>query len=68
MPKMSGRQLYKIMKDKYPNAAERTVFITGDTVTPETHNFLVSTGRSYLHKPFDYIELKTLVAKTLGER
>ena len=67
MPEMSGRQLYKIMKDKNPNAAERVIFITGDTVTPETQNFLTSTGRPYLRKPFDYKELTKMVEETLRE-
>jgi PAS domain S-box-containing protein len=68
MPEMSGRQLYKIMKDKHPNAADRVVFITGDTVTPETQNFLTATGRPYLRKPFDHKELIKMVDDALRER
>jgi PAS domain S-box-containing protein len=68
MPEMSGEQLYKIMKDKYPKSAERIVFITGDTSTPETQNFLASTGRPYLRKPFDYTELTKMVEETTRKR
>ncbi|HEX7364714.1 MAG TPA: PAS domain S-box protein [Dehalococcoidia bacterium] len=67
MPEMSGRQLYKIMQDKHPNTADRVVFITGDTVTPETQNFLTSTGRPYLRKPFDYKELIKMAEEILRE-
>jgi DNA-binding NtrC family response regulator len=68
MPDMSGEQLYKIMKNKYPNTSERVIFMTGDTVTPETQNLLASTGRPVLSKPFDYTELIKMVDDTLRER
>jgi two-component system NtrC family sensor kinase len=68
MPDMGGKQLYKIMKNKYPNASERVIFMTGDTVTPETQNLLASTGRPFLSKPFDYTELIKMVDDALREK
>jgi PAS domain S-box-containing protein len=68
MSGLSGRELYEIMKKSHPNMAKRVVFITGDTVTPETHNFLVSTGRQYLSKPFNPREITDIIEKASAER
>lgn len=66
MPQMSGKELYESMKRSYPSSAERVVFITGDTITPATENFLTSTGKPYLIKPFNSNQLVELVEETLG--
>ncbi len=66
MPQMSGKELYEIMKRRFPSLAQRVVFITGDTMTPATENFLTSTGKPYLFKPFNSNQLVELVEETLG--
>jgi len=66
MPQMSGKELYEIMKRRFPSLAERVLFITGDTITPATENFLTSTGKPYLFKPFNSNQLVELVEETLG--
>jgi PAS domain S-box-containing protein len=66
MPGMSGRELYEAMKKKHPNSAKRVVFITGDVMTPDTHDFLVSTRRSYLIKPFDSKDITGVIEKVLA--
>ena len=66
MPQMSGKELYEIMKRRSPSLAQRVVFITGDTITPATENFLTSTGKPYLIKPFNSNQLVELVEETLG--
>jgi CheY-like chemotaxis protein len=66
MPGMSGRELYEAIKKKNPNLAERTVFITGDAMTAETHDFLASIGRPYLIKPFDSKDITGVIEKVLG--
>jgi PAS domain S-box-containing protein len=65
MPGMSGIELYEIIKEKYPNLATRVVFMTGDTINTETNNFLMSTGRPHLDKPFDCFRLVKLVDEVL---
>ncbi len=64
---LSGRELYETLKRKHPDTANRIVFITGDTMTEETKNFLVSTGRPYLAKPFRPIEIIDIIEKELAE-
>ena len=44
------------------------VFITGDTTTPATEDFLASTGKPYLAKPFDSKQIIALVEQALGGR
>jgi DNA-binding response OmpR family regulator len=53
LPRISGKKLYEIMTEKYPSSIEKVMFITGDTVTPSTQDFLDSTGKPYLTKPFN---------------
>ncbi len=66
MSGLSGRELYEIMKKSHPNMAKRVVFITGDVVTADTHDFLVSTGKPYLSKPFNPREIIDVIEKALG--
>jgi len=66
MPGMSGIELYEAIKKKHPSSAERVVFITGDVMTGKTHDFLVSTGRPYLMKPFDSADIKDVIEKVLA--
>ena len=54
------------MKQRYPDSAGRVVFITGDTITPATEDFLASTGRPYLAKPFSLEDMIGFVQETLG--
>ena len=68
MPGMGGAEFFNIVKEKYPALAERMVFITGDIMSPETYEFLVSTGRPYLNKPLDLDYLMEVVAETLRGR
>jgi len=68
MPRTSGKRLYQIMRQRYPSLAEKVVFITGDTTTPATENFLASTGKPYLAKPFSSDQVIELVEETLGGR
>jgi two-component system NtrC family sensor kinase len=53
MPIVSGERMYRQLVERDPGAAEKVVFMTGDTITASTHDFLESTGRPYLCKPID---------------
>ena len=49
---LGGQDLYKILQRANPQLAERTLFITGDTMKYETRRFLQDIKRPYLEKPF----------------
>ena len=65
MPDLSGKEIWGRLADR-PLAA-RVVFITGDTVDPDTQRFLRDTGRPVLHKPFDLTALARLVEEQLAD-
>jgi PAS domain S-box-containing protein len=67
MPGMGGSELFSIIQQTYPELSDKVLFITGDTVTVDTHDILQSTGRPYLTKPFDYNKFMELINSILGE-
>ncbi|MBM4445796.1 MAG: response regulator [Chloroflexi bacterium] len=68
MSGLGGRELYETLKQKRSDMANKTVFITGDTMSKETNDFLVSSGRPYLPKPLTPIELIDIIERTLAEK
>ena len=66
MTGMGGREFYEAVQKKHPNSAKRVVFITGDVMTADTHDFLASTGRPYLIKPFDSNDITDVIEKALA--
>ena len=45
---------------------QRVVFITGDLMNPETLQFVESTGRAWLGKPFDIDAITRTIADCLN--
>ncbi len=66
MPGMSGQQLYRTMKEFNPELAKKTIFITGDTVSPDTRDFVSVAGNPVLSKPFALEELRYLIVQSLA--
>jgi two-component system NtrC family sensor kinase len=52
MPDLDGRALYREVEQRWPDQAERVVFVTGDTLTAGLREFIKKTGRPVLEKPF----------------
>lgn len=57
MPGMSGPELYQRMQSISENLASKVVFISGDTVSPDTREFISQTGNPLLTKPFNLEEM-----------
>ena len=66
MPGMSGQQLYKLITESHLELARKVVFITGDTVSPETSAFIEATGNPALNKPFSIEELRKQILEFNG--
>ncbi len=66
MPVMSGRDMYLRLRDAGDPLARRVVFITGDTVSPDTRTFLQSVDNDVLAKPFRLREVRETVRRTLA--
>lgn len=66
MPDLDGQALYIRVCDKYPALARRIIFITGDTVSEKTREFLQSTGNRWLSKPFHITDVINVVQEVLA--
>ena len=63
MPDMDGPAFWRTLNDRYPNLAQRTAFITGDTLSASIAPFLKETGQPWLEKPFTPEQVLELVAR-----
>ncbi len=57
MPGMSGQELFARLRTDAPELVARIIFTSGDSVSPETRNFLEGSGRPYLLKPFEVTDM-----------
>lgn len=53
MPDVSGKQVFEQWQREQAELARRVVFLTGDIVSTDLQQFLASTGRPFLAKPFE---------------
>jgi two-component system NtrC family sensor kinase len=68
MPQMSGRELFNWIKRNRPHLANSIIFVTGDTVSPETRSFFEHNQNRYLAKPFKIEEVKEVIQQALTAR
>jgi signal transduction histidine kinase/ActR/RegA family two-component response regulator len=66
MPEISGPEFYAAVKRKGSALEQRLVFITGDLINPGTLQFIESTGRPWLGKPFDVDAITRTIADCLS--
>ena len=64
MPGIDGKDMYETIGSKYPHLEKRVVFITGDTITKSTLDFLEATGREYFSKPLDFTKLIKIIEES----
>ena len=67
MPRLDGRDLYLALVRNGNSVQNRMIFITGDTLTPHTLEFLEGNSLPYLAKPFLVEELKRAVEHGLNQ-
>lgn len=63
MPGIDGQGLYKRLVELNGEAASRVIFVTGDTLSDETREFLDSTGNAAVSKPFRHDELRKAILR-----
>jgi two-component system NtrC family sensor kinase len=66
MPVMGGADLYKSLVDDGSPLAGRVIFITGDTVAPDTRRFLQGVENAVLAKPFRLRDVRAAVSAALS--
>jgi two-component system NtrC family sensor kinase len=65
MPGMDGADLYRSVRSRDPAQARRIIFITGDTVSPDTRAFLQRVSNPVLSKPFKIGPLREAIESVL---
>jgi signal transduction histidine kinase/DNA-binding NarL/FixJ family response regulator len=65
MPRLDGRDLYQSLVRSGNSARQKIIFITGDTLTAQTAEFLERNSLRCLAKPFLVEELKRVVEEVL---
>jgi two-component system NtrC family sensor kinase len=67
MPEMSGEKFYQALSARFPHMRDRIIFVTGDTVSPHSRQFLEETGARWLSKPFNIREIEKIVIAALRD-
>ncbi|HEY9067575.1 MAG TPA: ATP-binding protein [Burkholderiaceae bacterium] len=66
MPGLDGRALYQEIARRWPHRAARVVFVTGDTLSVASNEFVVESGRPVIHKPFLPGDVRHVVEELLA--
>jgi two-component system NtrC family sensor kinase len=67
MPGMDGASFYRQVRQVDPAQARRIIFITGDTVSPDTRAFLQRVTNPVLSKPFKIGPLRDAIEAVLSQ-
>jgi signal transduction histidine kinase len=67
MPGMDGAAFYRQVRQRDPQQARRIIFITGDTVSPDTRAFLQRVSNPVLSKPFKIGPLRDAIESILSQ-
>jgi PAS domain S-box-containing protein len=62
MPDMDGAALWRAVRERSPSLAQRMLFVTGDTLSPDARQFLQDSRCASLDKPFSRADLLDRVA------
>jgi CheY-like chemotaxis protein len=65
MPELDGPGLYRILAQQQPHLCRRVIFLTGDTLAPETRSFLEQIDARCLEKPFTIATVRRVLQQTL---
>lgn len=68
MPELDGPGFYREMEQSHPHLLRRVIFLTGDTLSPETQEFLEQVGVARLSKPFRAAEVRQAIQQALHTR
>lgn len=66
MPVMGGPDMFRRLRETNNALARRVIFVTGDTVAPDTRRFLQEIDNTVLSKPFRLRDVRESVAAALA--
>lgn len=67
MPEMNGMELFRAVQESKPDQADRFVFVTGGTSSPEAREFLSNVRNPRVYKPVRAEDLVALIARSLRQ-
>jgi signal transduction histidine kinase len=65
MPELDGPGLYRALETHYPQLCQRFIFLTGDTLNPDTQALGVQHGVPQLFKPYTAADLRRVIHQVL---
>jgi PAS domain S-box-containing protein len=68
MPELDGAAFYRELQHHHPALCQRVIFLTGDSLSPESRMFLEQTAVPTLGKPVTLMELRSAVQQLLQRR
>jgi CheY-like chemotaxis protein len=68
MPEIDGAAFYRALQHHHPALCPRVIFLTGDSLSPESRMFLEQTAVPTLGKPVTMMELRSAVQQLLQSR
>lgn len=63
LPDMSGQDLYKMIREKYPQYRGHVIFTSGFNISEELEELIKEDHLDFLAKPFSVDKFKTLIEK-----
>jgi CheY-like chemotaxis protein len=66
MPELDGPAFYDRVLRQYPALRTRLIFLTGDTLSPESRAFLAQCGQPWLIKPCHAAEVRRAIQQKLA--
>jgi CheY-like chemotaxis protein len=67
MPRLDGPSLYRALEREKPHLLRRFVFMTGDTLSGGTKQWLERIGVPSLSKPFDLDDIRRVLSRVWAE-
>jgi CheY-like chemotaxis protein len=65
MPELDGPGLYRALAQQYPHLCQRTIVLTGDTLSPEVHAFFAEHDVPRLTKPVTVAAVRRAITQVL---
>jgi two-component system NtrC family sensor kinase len=65
MPALDGQTLYGLLQRQLPALCQRMIFLTGDTLSPDSMRFVEQCGQPWLPKPCSIDEIRIVMAQVL---
>jgi CheY-like chemotaxis protein len=67
MPRISGMDVYQVIKAHGDGREKRMIFITGGAFTSATRSFVAKLDQPCLQKPFSPMDLRLLVRQAIAK-